>query len=186
MAPSPMTAMTLLRAARRGRARRPCRGRPRSRSRNGRRRRDRIRSRRAGEAGQPAFLAQRADAVAAAGQDLVRIGLVADIPDQPVVRRVEDIVEGDRQFDHAEAGAEMAAGVRDGVDQFGAQFGGQLRQVAFGKRFADRQECGPCREAAFAGVASSRDSGLSVSVDMPRFGDRVRCRTVNVTCKMRA
>ena len=39
----------------------------------------------AGEAGQPALLAQRADAVAAAGQDLVRIGLVADIPDQPVV-----------------------------------------------------------------------------------------------------
>ena len=38
-----------------------------------------------GEAGQPAALAQRADAVAPAGQDLVRIGLVADIPDQPVV-----------------------------------------------------------------------------------------------------
>ena len=33
----------------------------------------------------PSFCAQRADAVAAAGQDLVRIGLMADIPDQPVV-----------------------------------------------------------------------------------------------------
>jgi hypothetical protein len=29
-------------------------------------------------------MAQRADAVAPAGQDLVRIGLVADVPDQPV------------------------------------------------------------------------------------------------------
>ena len=39
-----------------------------------------------GEAGQPAALAQRADAVAPAGEDLVRIGLVADVPDQPVAR----------------------------------------------------------------------------------------------------
>ena len=37
-----------------------------------------------GEAGQPAALAQGADAVAPAGEDLVRIGLVADVPDQPV------------------------------------------------------------------------------------------------------
>ena len=35
-----------------------------------------------GEAGEAAALAQRADAVAAAGQDLVRIGLMADVPDQ--------------------------------------------------------------------------------------------------------
>jgi hypothetical protein len=35
-----------------------------------------------GEAGEAAALAQRADAVAAAGEDLVRIGLVADVPDQ--------------------------------------------------------------------------------------------------------
>jgi hypothetical protein len=38
-----------------------------------------------GEAGQAAALAQRADAVAPSGQNLVRIGLVADVPDQPVV-----------------------------------------------------------------------------------------------------
>ena len=65
-----------------------------------------------GEAGEAALLAQRADAVAAAGQDLVRIGLVADVPDQPVVRRVEDVVQRDSQLDDAEPGAEMAAGVR--------------------------------------------------------------------------
>ena len=39
-----------------------------------------------GEAGQAAALAQRADAVAPAGEDLVRIGLMADVPDQPVGR----------------------------------------------------------------------------------------------------
>ena len=53
---------------------------------------------------------KRPDAVAPAGQDLVRIGLMADIPDQPVARRVEDVVQRDRQLDDAEAGAEMAAG----------------------------------------------------------------------------
>ncbi len=84
----------------------------------------------AGEAGQAVFLAQRADAVAAAGQDLVRIALVADIEDQPVVGRVEDVVDGDRQFDHAEAGAEMAAGARDRIDHLGAQF---ARQAAAGR-----------------------------------------------------
>ena len=51
----------------------------------------------------PLPMPQRADAVAAAGEDLVRIGLMADVPDQPVVRRVEHVVQGDRQFDHAEA-----------------------------------------------------------------------------------
>ena len=35
-----------------------------------------------GEAVKPAALAKRADAVAPAGHDLVRIGLVADVPDQ--------------------------------------------------------------------------------------------------------
>ena len=59
-----------------------------------------------GEAGQAAAGAQRADAVAAAGQDLVRIGLVADVPDQAVARRVEDVMDGGGQFDDAEAGAE--------------------------------------------------------------------------------
>ena len=75
-----------------------------------------------GETGQAAALAQRADAVAAIGEDLVRIGLMADVPDQPVGRRVENVVQRDRQFDDAEAGAEMAAGDSDSVDGLLAQF----------------------------------------------------------------
>ena len=49
-----------------------------------------------GEAAEAAALAQSADAVAAPGQDLVRIALMADIPDQLVMRRVEDRVDRDR------------------------------------------------------------------------------------------
>ena len=83
-----------------------------------------------GEARQPAAGAQRADAVAAAGEDLVRIGLVADIPDQPVFGGVEHIVQRDSELDDAEAGAEVATGGADGIDQFGAQFIGDLAQIA--------------------------------------------------------
>ena len=79
-----------------------------------------------GETGQPAAGAQGADAVAAAGQDLVRIGLMADVPDQAVARGVEHVVQGRRQFDDAEAGAEMSAGDRDGVDGFLTQLVGDL------------------------------------------------------------
>ena len=75
--------------------------------------------------------AQRADAVAAAGDDLVRIGLVADVPDQPVARRVEHPVQRNGELDNAEAGAEVAAGHRYGVDRFLAQLGRELRKVGF-------------------------------------------------------
>ena len=44
-----------------------------------------------------AVLAQGAIAAPAAGEDLVRVGLVADVPDQPVVRRVEHVVQRDRR-----------------------------------------------------------------------------------------
>ena len=71
----------------------------------------------AGEAREPPFLPQGADAAAAAGDDLVRVGLVADVPDQPVLRRVEDIVKGDGEFDDAEARAEMASGDGHGRDR---------------------------------------------------------------------
>jgi hypothetical protein len=48
-------------------------------------------------------------ALHAAGQDLVRIGLVAHIPDDAVVRRIEDVVQRDGEFHHAEARAEVPA-----------------------------------------------------------------------------
>ena len=79
-----------------------------------------------GEAGQAAAGAQRADPVAAAGEDLVRIGLVADVPDQAIARRVEDVMQGGGQLDHAETGAEMSARYRNRIDGFLTQFVGNL------------------------------------------------------------
>ena len=87
-----------------------------------------------------AALAQGADAVAAAGENLVRIGLVADVPDQPVGRRIEDVVQRHRQLDHAKAGAEMAAGDRHSIDRLLPQFVGKLAQLAFFELARDRWE----------------------------------------------
>src|SRR3977135_2109866 len=42
---------------------------------------------------------RRREAVGPAGQGLVRVGLVADVPDQAVVWRVEDIVQRHGQLD---------------------------------------------------------------------------------------
>ena len=102
-----------------------------------------------GEARESTALPQRADLVAPRGQNLVRIGLMAYIPDQPVARRVEYVVQRDGQFDDAEAGPEVAAGDRDGIDGFGAQLVRNLPQLparpgAAGRRGFDgvEERCG--------------------------------------------
>ena len=124
-----------------------------------------------GEARQAAGLAQGADAVAPAGEDLVRIGLVAHVPDEAVARGVEQIVQGDGELDDAEAGAEVAAGHRDGVDRLLAQLGGKLRQIGLGKlaqilrrRHAIKQRRlrGRCL-GVHGPVRNTLDSGLSAS-----------------------
>jgi len=86
-----------------------------------------------GETGQPPALAQRAHAGAATGENLVRIGLMADVPDQLVARGVENIVQRHRQFNDTEVGAEMAARHGNDVDHFLAQFVGDGFEFAAGQ-----------------------------------------------------
>ena len=86
-----------------------------------------------GEPVQPTLLAQRANAVAAPGQYLVGIGLVPDVPDQPILRRVENMVQGDRQFDHAQTGPQVPAGDGDGAHRLGAEFIGELLELFRGE-----------------------------------------------------
>ena len=82
-----------------------------------------------GEAAQPAALAQGADTISTAGQDLVRIALVPDIPDQRVARRIEDVVQCRGQLDHTQPGTQMPTRDRDGVDRLRTQLVGQLAQL---------------------------------------------------------
>ncbi len=86
-----------------------------------------------GEAGESSRLAQGADAVAPPGEDLVRIGLMADVPDHPVARRVEDIMQGDGQLDDAKPRAKMAPGHGDRVYGFLTQFVGEAPEVRLGE-----------------------------------------------------
>ena len=67
-------------------------------------------------------------AVAPPREYLVRVGLMAHIPDQPVVRRVEHKMEGDRQLHRPQARGEMAATGADGMDQELAQLLRHRRQ----------------------------------------------------------
>src|SRR3984885_11370765 len=83
-----------------------------------------------GKTAQASALPQSSDPIAPSGQDLVRVGLVANVPDDAIGRRVENIVERDRQFDYAEAGAEMTASHRNRADCFGAQLVDQLSEIA--------------------------------------------------------
>lgn len=89
-----------------------------------------------GEAGQAATLAERADAVATTGQDLVRVDLMPDVPDDDVLGGLEHVVQGDGELDHAQARTQVAAGRGDGVNGFGAQLVGELSQL--GQREAAR------------------------------------------------
>src|SRR6185436_4052836 len=56
-----------------------------------------------------AVLANRGELVAPAGEDLVRIGLMADVPEDLVARRVEQGVDRDRDLARAEIRAEVTA-----------------------------------------------------------------------------
>jgi hypothetical protein len=75
----------------------------------------------------------------AAGQDLVRIALVADVPDELVARRVEDVVQRDGQLDDAEAGREVAADPADDVDHAVAHVLRDLRQLSLATAPAGRR-----------------------------------------------
>ena len=63
----------------------------------------------------PSRVRSLVEKVFAAGDDLVGIALVADIPEQFVGLEVEDIVHRQRQLDNAEVTGQMTAGDRDAL-----------------------------------------------------------------------
>ena len=56
---------------------------------------------------------------------------MANIEDQPVMRRIKHVVDRHRKFDDAQSSAKMAAGHRDRIDRLGPQFIGELPQLGF-------------------------------------------------------
>ena len=78
---------------------------------------------------QPLVLADRRQPLAAAGEDLVRVGLVADVPEDLVAGRVEQAVQRDGELAGAEVGAEVAADLADRVDDVAAHLLRDLLQL---------------------------------------------------------
>ena len=55
--------------------------------------------------------------------------LVSDVPDQAVIRRIEEIVERNRKLDNAKTRPQMAARHRNRVDQLRPQLIGDLAKL---------------------------------------------------------
>ena len=70
------------------------------------------------ESVEPAVLAHGSKPRAATREHLMDVALMADVEEDPVRRRVEDTVKGDRQFDDTEVGTEMAPRLGEGADEF--------------------------------------------------------------------
>ena len=119
------------------------------RDRHAERRRDRRRRMRGAErvvfafrtarkARRPARHPQPAHVRAAAGQDLVRVGLVTHVPHDAIARRVEHVVERDGELDGAEIRRQVTAGLRHRGQDERPQFAGKLWQ-RFGGQTAQRR-----------------------------------------------
>ena len=67
--------------------------------------------------------------IAASGEHLVRIGLVAHVPNQPVIGGIENIMQRDGELDRAQTGSKMTPASADALDQELAQLLGQLPQL---------------------------------------------------------
>ena len=54
--------------------------------------------------------------IATTGEDLVRVSLVANVPDESVLGRVENVVHRHRELDRPERGARVPADARTSID----------------------------------------------------------------------
>ena len=81
------------------------------------------------EAADAVELAESPEPLETPGQELVRIGLVAGIPDDAIAGRLEQAVEGDRELNDAERRAEVTARLRDGLDDGVADLDRQLGEL---------------------------------------------------------
>ena len=99
-----------------------------------------------GEPRQPAFGAQRTDTVAPSGQDLVRITLMAHVPDDLVARRIKNRMQGDGQLHHTQPGPQMPAGHGNSRNRFSPHLIRQLTQLRVGQRLHVGRQVNPVQQ----------------------------------------
>lgn len=111
------------------------------------------------EAADAAELAKRPEALVAAGEELVGIGLVTRIPDDPVPGGVEQPMERDRELHDAQGRPEMAAGAGNGGDDRLADLGGELHEL----RLAQATEIGRSLECGEDGHLATCSCGTALA-----------------------
>ena len=123
-----------------------------------------------GETRQAAQLAQRVHAIAPAGQDFVRVSLVAHVPHQAIVGGVKHIVQGHGQLHCAQVRAQMPACARDALEQVGPQLLRQSGQLRAGQA----AQIGRAVDGVKQGVHQN-SSAMSVRAAFRKCGSRA-CR----------
>jgi len=88
-----------------------------------------------GESGQAAESAKRLKILAPAGDELVRIGLMADIEDYLVAGRIENVVDGEYELDRAQTGCKMPSTMRCCRYYLVPDLLGQLAKLTYRERF---------------------------------------------------
>ena len=75
---------------------------------------------------EPAGSADGVEPLLPAGEKFVHVGLMADVEQEAVARGIEDVVQGDGQFHHAEVRAKVSPVVGEHGDHPFANFRGKL------------------------------------------------------------
>ncbi len=86
-----------------------------------------------GERTDAAPFAHRVHAVTTSAEDFVRIALMADVPNQPIVRRVVEIMQRNGELEGAESGGKMSGRLGHALHQEPAQLVGQRRELGLGE-----------------------------------------------------
>ena len=86
-----------------------------------------------GKSRESSRLTQGLEVVGATGDQLMRVGLVARVPDNRVTRALENTVQGQRQLDHAQIRGQMTAVGLNRIDDLRADFIGQRSHLVGGK-----------------------------------------------------
>ncbi|CAB4733756.1 unannotated protein [freshwater metagenome] len=81
-----------------------------------------------------ASLTETGEVVLAPGDDLVHVRLMAGIPEDGVLGRLEHTVQSERELHGAEVGSEVAAGLTDGLHHEVTNLPGQIGEFRVGER----------------------------------------------------
>jgi hypothetical protein len=116
-----------------------------------------------------ALLAHSSHTGPPAREYLVGICLVTDVPNEAVLRSIENVVEGDCELHHPQPGSQVTAGPGDAVEEEAAQLVRQLGKPFFGKPAQVYRELYGAKQRIAAG-AGALIAGCAMGHAVNRFG----------------